>query len=72
MKYSVIVIGEKLESSEVEEIVKDCAEIPDDEGLTTYDGKNTTNFQTTHKMMPQCTHSFQSRVSIFRASAGFL
>lgn len=33
------VVGEKLEPSEVEEIIKDCAEPPDDEGLTTYAGK---------------------------------
>lgn len=32
-------LGEKLDSDEVEEIVKDCAEPPDDEGLTTYSCK---------------------------------
>jgi len=36
LKHILQALGEKLESEEVEEIVKDCAEPADDEGLTTY------------------------------------
>jgi len=36
LKHILGTLGEKLESEEVDEIIKDCAEPPDDEGLTTY------------------------------------
>jgi len=36
LRHILQTLGEKLEADEVEEIVKDCAEPPDDEGLTTY------------------------------------
>jgi len=36
LKHILQTLGEKLDSDQVEEVIKDCAEPPDDEGLTTY------------------------------------
>jgi len=36
LKHILLTLGEKLEADEVAEIIKDCAEPPDDEGLTSY------------------------------------